>query len=201
MKRFEDKPAYNYSVYAARTSGIDVCCPKCDKLGIVKADRENAYFKCTACGDSQTKSRTVYRYDVHSQCKECGRYYRTDIKDKSKQHFSLLYVKCPYCGAVQSDKVRKVAEKWSVIEEIKNGIEPYFDFPLYYQSSFDSKPVWAISREHLQYMIDYIQADVREKPTADYIVKKTQADHLPTFMKLAKNRDGMIKILRKMQTM
>jgi len=84
--------------------------------------------------------------------------------------------------------------------EIKNGIEPYFEYALYYQSSFDSKPVWAINREHLQYMIDYIEADVREKPQADYAVKKTQSDHLPTFMKLAKNRNGMIKLLHKMQT-
>ena len=118
----------------------------------------------------------------------------------SKQHFTSLHVERPYCGVVQSGKVNKVAEQWTEMGEIKNGIEPYFDFSLYFQSSFNGKPVWAINREHLQYMIDYIEADVREKPRAEYTVKKAQSDHLPTFMKLAKNRCGMIKILRKMQT-
>ena len=59
------------------------------------------------------------------------------------------------------------------------------------------KPVWALNREHLAYLIDYLSADLREKPSGSQ--KKTQADHLPTFMKTAKNRERIVKLLKKLQ--
>ena len=59
------------------------------------------------------------------------------------------------------------------------------------------KPVWSLNREHLAYLIDYLSADLREKPLG--IPRKTQADHLPTFMKTAKNRERIVKLLKKMQ--
>ena len=62
---------------------------------------------------------------------------------------------------------------------------------------FQGKPAWALNREHLAYLIDYLSADLREKPMGR--AKKTQADHLPTFMKTAKNRERIVKLLKKMQ--
>jgi hypothetical protein len=70
---------------------------------------------------------------------------------------------------------------------------------LWFLTSFDNKPVWAFNREHLAYMIDYLSADLREKPIANYAVMRTQADNLPAFMKSAKNRNGIVKVLKKLQ--
>ena len=53
------------------------------------------------------------------------------------------------------------------------------------------------NREHLAYLIDYLSADLREKPLGR--AKKTQADHLPAFMKTAKNRERIVKLLKKLQ--
>ena len=64
-------------------------------------------------------------------------------------------------------------------------------------TSFQGKPVWALNREHLAYLIDYLSADLREKPLGS--PQKTQADHLPTFMKTAKNRERIVKLLKKLQ--
>jgi len=47
------------------------------------------------------------------------------------------------------------------------------------------------------YLIDYLSVDLREKPSGSQ--KKTQADHLPTFMKTAKNRERIVKLLKKLQ--
>ena len=58
----------------------------------------NAYFRCLSCGHQVARDRTIYRYDVHNQCKNCGRYYRVDIEDEERQHSSVLHVACPYCG-------------------------------------------------------------------------------------------------------
>lgn len=77
MKRIVDEP---YTAYAVSVSDIYVKCPKCGGPGIVMADEKNACFKCTNCGNSATKERTAYRYDIHSQCRACGRYYNVEIR-------------------------------------------------------------------------------------------------------------------------
>ena len=45
--------------------------------------------------------------------------------------------------------------------------------------------------------MDALSADLLEKPLGS--PKKTPADHLPTFMKTAKNRERIVKLLRKLQ--
>ena len=96
-----------------------------------------------------------------------------------------------------SGEVHKTAEAFSYIGEIRDGREPYFDMELWFLTSFQGKPVWALNREHLAYLIDYLSADLREKSPGS--PKKTQADHLPTFMKTAKNRERIVKLLKKLQ--
>ena len=71
MSRIVDKPYFTYSAYNALTSGIQVKCPKCHGAGVVTADEDNAYFRCLSCGHQETRDRTIYRYDVHNQCKNC----------------------------------------------------------------------------------------------------------------------------------
>ena len=197
MSRIIDEPYFTYSAYNALTSGIQVKCPKCHGTGMVTADDDNAYFRCLSCGHRMTQDRTIYRYDVHNQCKNCGRYYRVDIEDTAKQHFPVLHVACPYCGTTMSGEVHKTAEAFSYIGEIRDGREPYFGLELWLLTSFQGKPVWALNREHLAYLIGYLSADLREKPMGR--AKKTQADHLPTFMKTAKNRERIVKLLKKLQ--
>ena len=96
-----------------------------------------------------------------------------------------------------SGKVHKTVEAFSYAAEINKGKEPWFGLELWFLTSFQRKPIWAINREHLTYLIDYLSADLREKPTGRR--KKTQSDHLPTFMKTAKNRERIVKLLEKMQ--
>ena len=102
MSRMVDEPHFTYSAYNALTTGIQVKCPKCHGAGVVTADDDNAYFSCLSCGHQETRDRTIYRYDVHNRCKNCGRYYRVDIEDAARQHFPVLHVACPYCGATIS---------------------------------------------------------------------------------------------------
>ena len=98
MSRIVDNPYFTHSAYSAFTTGIQVKCPKCHGAGVVTADDDNAYFRCLSCGHQETRDRTIYRYDVHNLCKNCGRYYRVDIEDEAKQRFPVLHVACPYCG-------------------------------------------------------------------------------------------------------
>lgn len=90
-----------------------------------------------------------------------------------------------------------------VYEEIRDAKDPYFRYSLYYQTSFKGKTVWAFNQEHLQYLIDYISADLRTVAFDFRERNKTmrsQSDFLPAFMKSAKNRDGISKLLTKLKT-
>ena len=176
---------------------ICVQCPKCKGMGIVHIKDNLAYFNCSHCPHSLIQERTLYRYDVHNHCSNCGRYYRVDLKPTDAQNFNKLMVACPYCGTKMQGQVHKTAYCDYYCSSIKQGCDPFFNLPLWFLSSFNGKLVWALNREHLNYLIDYLSATLREKPTTYPL--KTQSDHLPTFMKTAKNRERIVKILRKMQ--
>ena len=197
MSRIIDEAYFKYSVYSAMESGIQVKCPKCQGLGVIVADDDNVHFKCTSCGHQKSNDRTIYRYDVNNKCMNCGRYYRVDIEDKAKQHFSALNVLCPYCGTKMQGEVHKTAESFSYTAEIEHGREPYFGLELWFLTFFQGKPVWALNREHLGYLIQYLSAEMRIKP--HNTTGMSQSDHLPTFMKTSKNRERIVKLLKKMQ--
>ncbi len=200
MKRVIDKHYGTYSIYTLSKSGIYVKCPECGKMGIVTVNDRKASFICTNCSKVIKKELIVYRYDVHNKCKNCGKYYRIDITEKKKQHFPALHVACPSCGCLMSGKVHKTAKAlYGNVREINHGFEPVFGFELWFLTYLDDKPIWALNHEHLVYLINYLSATLREKPVATFQIMRTQADHLPTFMKTAKNRDRIIKLLKQIQ--
>lgn len=199
-KRVIDQPYGTYSVYTVEKSGIDVKCPRCGKRGVVTADHDGARFSCGSCGKSLTKEAGYYRYDIHNQCESCGRYYRASITDEDGQRYPALHVACPRCGHSMQGKVHKTRTgSWPIDDRIHHGCEPWFGLELWFLDYFDGKPMWALNREHLAYLIDYLEADLREKPVAAYPVMRTQADQLPTFMKAAKNRERIVKLFKRMQ--
>lgn len=198
MKRTVDRNYFVNSTSAAFSTGIAVKCPKCQGFGVVKTDGYKAYFKCPNCATALTKERTTYRYDVHNQCPKCGRYYRVDIEAESKQRFPALHVACPFCGHMTAGKVHRTRQGFTYYGEVQNGREPFFGFELWFLAYLGRKAVWALNREHLNYLIDYLSADLRQKP-AGYFSQHAQADHLPTFMKTAKNRERIVKLLQGMQ--
>ena len=99
MSRIVDEPYFTYSAYNALTSGIQVKCPKCHGAGVVTADDDNAYFRCLSCGHRMTQDRTIYRYDVHNQCKNCGRYFAV-----------MRHGATEYCGRVADERGRTCRE-------------------------------------------------------------------------------------------
>lgn len=195
MKRITDKP---YMTYNTIKSEVNVKCPRCQGFGIVTSDRNSSYFRCTKCYHRIVKEHREYNYVVENLCKDCERYYRVKITDEKRQHCSSLYVECPYCGGKMQGKVIKKESGYAYYRGARNGKDPHFGFELWFLTSFQGKAVWAINREHLGYLIEYLEADLREKPYGTHIMN-TQADLLPTFMKTAKNRERIVKILIDMQ--
>lgn len=199
VKRFND---IKYHTFSFLTDTV-VVCPKCGKAGIVHFDKEHnsALFQCESC---YTKKENVpcgsFAHEVTGQCTTTGRYFRMS-SPRDKIHGQKIRVKCPYC---EEFVIGDVSDKRSpiVFEDIRHAEDPFFHYPLYFQASFRGKRIWALNREHLQYLIDYLSADLRAVES-DFHEKhktmRTQSDILPTFMKTAKNRDGIVKLLTKLQ--
>ena len=197
-RRVKDKPYGTYSVYSALKTGLCVTCPRCGGMGLVTHRDGHYRFQCTSCGHNQTKELSGYRYRVQNLCEACGRYYNIPIWDR--QTFPVLRAPCPYCGFEMPGRVEKTGQAvWYGGDGVlRRGQDPIFGFDLWFLTSFDGKPVWALNREHLAYLIGYLSAGLREK-APDNPGLRTQADMLPTFMKTAKNRDQLVKKLQKLQ--
>lgn len=197
-KRFHDMPYHTFSFWTNMT----VVCPKCGKAGTVHFDKEHnfALFQCESC---YTQRRTIsggkYAYEVTAQCTSNGKYFRASVPN-NKIHGQKIRVKCPYCKEIVIGDVSK--RHCVVFEDIRNAEDPYFHYPFYFRTSYRGKMIWALNREHLQYLIDYLSADIRTVQFDFYEIHKTmrsQSDMLPAFMKTAKNRDGIVKLLTKLQ--
>ena len=201
VKRFFDSPYYTFSFW----SDIIVACPKCEKAGVVRCDKEHniAVFQCKSC---YIKKETIPGQndaaEVTAQCTSTGEYFRTWVAN-SKIHGQKVRVKCSCCresviGSISYDE----KPQYLVFQDIRNAKDPYFHYPLYFQASYRRKIIWALNREYLQYLIDYLTADIRAVSFDFYDTYKTvrtQSDVLPTFIKTAKNRDGIVKLLSKLQ--
>lgn len=197
MRRMVDEEYGAYGAHTAVKSELNVKCPKCGGFGIVTAGDGFVCLKCTNCGSVEKKVCMTYQYEVSNRCEKCGHYYKVIISDKKRQGFSKLNIPCPDCGYVMPGEVSKKAYALPCYQAIENACDPFFGCELWFLTYFKNKPVWAVNRDHLNYLIRYLSADLREKPVG-YPFKK-QADHLPSFMKSAKNRERIVRLLMKMQ--
>ena len=199
MKRFTDKSEYSLEFLK---DGICVTCPKCGNMGVVRM--HGAYrtpegrffrFNCNSCNEVRTKSELEpHGYFAEALCSHCERFFRKDVPD-SHRNFPAIKVNCPHCDTlVYAGVVAAKATKWLCWGGFRDGIEPNFGCSLYFLSSYDGKPVWAVNRAHLQYIISYIGADLRLRPRG----LKGMSYKLPKFMKLAKNRGGVLKVLQRL---
>lgn len=201
---FKDKHYHAYTPqFSVFDTSIAVVCPKCGEIAIITGDEESlfVYFHCSSCGKKEEKSLYKKKYDVHNWCENCGRYYRVYVEETHRQKIN---VGCPYCKHKQIGSVQTHQERFWTIGEVKDAIEPFFSYALYYKGSFKNKIIWAINKEHLNYLIDYISADLRIKNKYAYdnsYGERSASDHIPTFMKNAKNREAIIKVLEKMRAL
>lgn len=154
----------------------------------------------------------AFSYDTEMivVCPICGKAGHVQYDPNKK----IAYFKCDGCythkkiipGADHSKKqyvnASETISQVIVLENIRHGEDPYFHYPLYYQTNFRGNIVWAMNKQHLQYLIDYISAKIRSVDADFHKTNKTmrsQSDRLPTFMKTAKNRESLRKALIKLQ--
>lgn len=196
VKRYVDEGYFKYTAYNAKQEGLEVVCPDCGARGVVSADEVSAYFRCTKCVLRKQRSMQMHVYSVKGICSRCQRAYRVEI-DQESSKYKMLNVHCPYCDMLNQGVVHQSAERYSAILCIdSDGMEPYFDLKLWYQTAYHGNLIWAVNRPHLIYMIDYLSAQLREKCTGAAL--RSQSDHLLAFIRSSKNRARIVKLLQRL---
>jgi len=189
MKKIYQQKYFNYH------DNILVVCPDCGEDAVVKNEHscKQASLECRHCNlKKKGQDLMVYKVFVNLNCPMCAhpiRYEQGNLKVTSKS----VLIKCNGCDA--SFHTQPKTEKYLNSLAKQEGLihDRIFGCPYYFQKDFKSKLFWAKNREHLLEMENYVSSDLRTRlPYRMRMVEK-----LPTFIKEAKNRDAILKILQK----
>ncbi|MBL0024369.1 MAG: hypothetical protein WBP08_13195 [Saprospiraceae bacterium] len=195
QKRYSGDPK---RLYDFMTSFV-VVCPKCDLDGEITVpyflDYKNAIFTCGHCYHSEkAKDRLRYKSTAKANCNQCQASLKIEVADR-KSIPNYITVICPECTSAN-----KVKENWeSYILKYNNSgtIDPAFGLPLWYQAPIKDEVIWAYNLYHLHEIRDYVSSRLRERTTDRY--KMTMVEKLPDFIKMAKNRDEILKAIERMK--
>lgn len=99
-------------------------------------------------------------------------------------------LRCSACFLVER-RVTHIFGSWLR----RDGLETEFQTPLWLRVEFGDEVFWACNYEHLDYLKRYIGAKLRERRDRRFA---TMVEKLPAFMKSAKNRTALLKVIEKL---
>ena len=133
-------------------------------------------------------------------CSSCATVRK--IEPEFAHNFALREVSGPNSWIGMAVFARTICTDCGHIKDIKtdgyaygNPTDWYFDLPLWFQMSCCGETLWAYNRPHLAYLKRYIEADLRDECSYP---NTGLARYLPHWMKLAKNRDDVLKCINKL---
>ncbi len=200
MERFQDENKWlgNFE------DEILVKCPKCQsKSSVIKHLKEGCqcgrctitFFECKEC--FYKMDEPVYQYIAYGKhyCNNC--YEPFEFESMGLKEIPVRYkTKCPHCNFQEEckPKIRKVRRESNFNDGLVR--EDKYNLPLWFQKEFSGNIFWAYNLDHIDYLQGYIQADLRER-NAKVNAFGTMIARLPMFVKAAKNREKLLKILKK----
>lgn len=189
MKKIYKQEYFNY--YESTL----VVCPNCGKDAVVKneSNYKEATLECRHCDLRKAGlDLVIYKAFVKLNCPICAhpiRYEQGNLKEKPKN----VMVKCDECGS--SFEIQSKSEKYLNCSPKEEGLihDQVFGCPYYFQADFKGKLFWARNLQHLLEMENYVSSDLRTRLP----YRMRMVERLPTFIKEAKNREAILKILQK----
>ncbi|WP_407482332.1 hypothetical protein [Elizabethkingia meningoseptica] len=191
MKKRYKQQYYAYDEYCL------VVCPECGKDAVVKGRSGcdcSTVLECRHCNLRKTRAdMEFYKAIVKLHCPACGNfihYEQENLKSKPEH----MPVKCNECDSVF--QIQPKTEKYLLnygIEDQHLACDSVFGCSFYFQEDFKGNLFWAKNMEHLLEMENYISSELRTRLP----YRMRMVERLPTFIKEAKNRDAILKILQK----
>lgn len=189
-KRFKDQ---NYRL-AHFMDEIFVHCPKCAGKAIVKKGEEKSVLNCRECFYQSNQNHLKTEGKIKLNCPNCGeKIEQSGGWDMEKKEISI---QCPGCG--ESLDVRPATTRFrETLNVNKEGILSGFETELWYRSKFKDGIFWAVNTRHLSYLKDYIAALIRQRNEREHF---TLIEKLPAFVSSSKNRDALLKLIKKLES-
>ena len=135
----------------------------------------------------------LFDFHLHVYCHQCAHQITVAIPGVKAQKLAMK-VTCPTCGSQEAYKPTYTPSAPAPVRDVST--DPFFGMPLWYQESFKGNVLWAYNAEHLLYLEQYIAAKLRER---NGLVSMTMVERLPLFIKSAKNREELLKLLGRMK--
>lgn len=179
-----------------------VRCARCSHPGrVVQLDATEATrfgFDCAQCGLKLLSARHDWvgpvAYTGRRPCGTCGhKWLEVRIEEDKHPHEArrLVTVRCP--GCLNDCQVSADAEPARPDDRC---IDPHFGLPLLLAAPTRHGRVWAYNLRHLRELRAYIAAKLRERRGAG---NSSMYSRLPSWMKVAKHRDEMLKALDRLE--
>lgn len=193
--RFKDE---NYTLNNFQNE-IFVECPKCSKRAIIRKETPYSYFSerilsCPNCHYSQKGRKKTFRVELKCNCSNCSEEIELLIPNVIEKKEKIA-IKCKKCGITQDYEPRNIAQEWVYTENGK-ATDDYFGLPLWITSNFKENIFWAYNYEHLNYLKNYISAEIRESNNRTHW---TMIEKLPVWMSSSKNREKLLKIIKELE--
>lgn len=200
MERFQDENKWLGNFY----NEIFVKCPKCESRAIVKSiSKKNCEcgkcitmtFECKHCFCKMDEP--IYQYVAYGKeyCNNC--FEKFEYKSQPLKEKPLMYkTKCPNCNFQEEWKTKAYRVRKESKQDDGLVKECWYNLPLWFQKEVGDNIFWAYNQDHIDYLERYIQADLRER-NSKVNYSSSLVARLPQFVKAAKNREKLLKILRK----
>lgn len=137
------------------------------------------------------QDENLTKYDFYKEvlivCPSCSK-KATTVVDFEACEAKLFCTHCSY--------IKKTTTKFNKNGSVEIAANRYFDTELWLQSSFKNDVFWAYNYKHLDYLESYICATLREHKDRTHF---TLLEKLPKFYHEAKNRESLLKIIKKLK--
>lgn len=182
---------------------ILVQCPYCNKRAVVLTElaeynipypsRTKSKFRCNNCYKPINENLwygPIHILPKYQRCDYCGT--TLQYAEKVNKLKDKIELKCPTCN---QEKKYDVSYSLTYANN-KQATDPYFGLQLWLQIPVDDNILWAYNYNHLDYLKKYVSAKLREERV---VTKHSMTQKLPNFIKLAKNRDRILKSIERLE--
>ena len=168
-----------------------VYCPKCDGKALVNSQGR---LQCLSCYHVEEKGHWYGAATavVQVKCREC----HAPIFKKAEWdgRWEKLMAHCEKCGDDCYYDAAISKQYW------RDGkiTDTVFGLPLWLQEDFRGEIFWAFNYSHLEALRAYIGAKLRERgilPINTQSKNRSMVSRLPDYIKKAKNRDALLKLI------
>jgi DNA-directed RNA polymerase subunit RPC12/RpoP len=147
--------------------------------------------------------------DVLVVCPKCSGQAIVKSDDFSFRNYAdkTIRVVCTKCGYNRqlinkpTAAVYSSGDEYTAGRELKLGspIDPFFHLPVWLKEPMGSNLLWAYNYEHLGFLRNYVEAKIRERNGQEYF-NKSLGSRLPKWLTSKNNRQEVLKIIDKLQT-